>query len=323
MTGKTAERHGKPECMTGKAPERQDKPECMTLEAAYEKGESLLRDAGIDNPRLDAWYLLEHVSGADKAAYYARPDVMLTKDRERQYMSLVKRRSKRVPLQHLTGVQEFMGLEFLVSEQVLIPRQDTEVLVEAAMRTAREFGRQMDGSIFKILDLCTGSGCVLLSLLHHVRKLELPPVCVSCQGLGTDISQNAIDMALLNARRLNIGADFMCSDLFAQVRGTYQMITANPPYIKTKDIESLQEEVKKHDPLLALDGKEDGLFFYRKITAQAGKYLVRGGFLLFEIGAGQGKAVCALMQEAGFSKVVVQKDLAGLDRVVIGVYDKK
>lgn len=293
----------------------------MTLREAYKQGERLLEEAGVENAGLDAWYLLEHVTGTDKAAYYAEPDKVLIEWREKQYMTLAMRRAERIPLQHLTGVQEFMGLEFQVNEHVLIPRQDTEVLVETALWAAGELACQRKEKVLGILDLCTGSGCVLLSFLHHVRKQERTSgIC--CQGLGSDISQKAVETACMNAKLLGISAEFLCSDLFAHVQGTYEIIVSNPPYIKTEDIHGLQEEVRKYDPLSALDGKEDGLFFYKEITARAGRYLVPGGYLIFEIGCLQGEAVTAIMHRAGFRKVLIQKDLAGLDRVVTGVYDK-
>lgn len=293
----------------------------MTLREAYKQGESLLDAAGIENAGLDAWYLLEHVTGIDRTAYYAEPNKELTEGQEKEYINLAVRRAERMPLQHLTGVQEFMGLEFQVNEHVLIPRQDTEVLVETALWAAKELACQRKGKVLDILDLCTGSGCVLLSFLHHARQQEgTSGIC--CQGLGSDISQKAVEMARMNAKLLGISAEFLCSDLFAHVQGTYEIIVSNPPYIKTEDIHELQEEVRKYDPLPALDGKEDGLFFYKEITARAGRHLAPGGYLLFEIGCLQGEAVTAIMHREGFRKVLIQKDLAGLDRVVMGVYDK-
>lgn len=293
----------------------------MTLREAYKQGESLLNVAGVENAGLDAWCLLEHVTGIDRALYYTEPDKGLTEGQEKQYMTLAMRRAERIPLQHLTGVQEFMGLEFQVNEHVLVPRQDTEVLVETALWAARELTCQRKRKVLDILDLCTGSGCVLLSFLHHARK-QGETGAMGYRGLGTDISQKAVEMARMNAKLLGISAEFLCSDLFEHMQGTYEIIVSNPPYIKTGDIHGLQEEVRKYDPLLALDGKEDGLFFYKEIAARAGRHLAPGSYLIFEIGCLQGEAVTAIMHRAGFRKVVIQKDLAGLDRVVMGVYDK-
>ena len=196
-----------------------------------------------------------------------------------------------------------MGLEFLVDENVLIPRQDTEILVEEVLRELT------DGS--RILDLCTGSGCILLSLLHYSND---------CVGVGSDISEEALCVARKNAERLGIRADFLCGDLFERVGGRYDFIVSNPPYIASGEIRKLMEEVRLHEPLSALDGHEDGLFFYRRIIGECPDYLVRGGSLYLEIGWDQGGAVKALMEEAGFHEVRVTKDYAGLDRVVSGVW---
>lgn len=300
----------------------------MTLQEAYQKGESRLAGAGISEARLDAWYLLEHVSGVGRAMYYAMPDKMLTEVQEKQYTDYIERRAQRIPLQHLTGTQEFMGLEFQVNEHVLIPRQDTEVLVEEALSAAKKYMGHMSSctagngcedthNTFRLLDMCTGSGCILLSMLHYLGKEKQ----MQLEGLGVDVSKKALETAMANAEGLHIDADFLHSDLFEQVEGRFQMIVSNPPYIRTDVIETLQEEVKGHDPVLALDGRADGLYFYRKIVREAKQYLVSGGSLLFEIGADQGEAVSSMMCEAGYTRVNVKKDLAGLDRVAWGVYD--
>lgn len=305
----------------------------MTLQEAYQKGENRLAGAGITDARLDAWYLLEYVSGVGRAMYYAMPDKLLTEAQEKQYTDYIERRAQRIPLQHLTGTQEFMGLEFQVNEHVLIPRQDTEVLVEEALGAAEKYMEHMSCSYagnrgagdgcedarktFRLLDMCTGSGCILLSMLHYISKNKQ----MQSKGLGVDVSEKALETARANADALHIDADFLHSDLFEQVEGSFQMIVSNPPYIRTDVIETLQEEVKGHDPVLALDGRADGLYFYRKIVREAKHCLVSGGSLLFEIGADQGEAVSAMMWEAGYSRVSVKKDLAGLDRVVWGVYD--
>ena len=196
-----------------------------------------------------------------------------------------------------------MGLEFLVNEHVLIPRQDTEILVEEVLRELT------DGS--RILDLCTGSGCILLSLLNYSND---------CVGTGSDISEKALETARRNARKLGISAQFLHSDLFDEVEGRYDFIVSNPPYIASGEIPGLMEEVRLHEPLCALDGHEDGLFFYRRIIAESPEHLVRGGSLYLEIGWDQAAAVKALMEETGFHEVRITKDYAGLDRVVSGVW---
>lgn len=304
----------------------------MTLREAFQRGEELLTEAGITDARLDAWYLLEHVSGVGRAMYYAMPDKILTEVQEKQYIDFIEKRAQRNPLQHLTGTQEFMGLEFRVNEHVLIPRQDTETLVEESIRFIRKYkekscgvsagitgsSRRENEKAFRLLDMCTGSGCILLSILHEIRKEKK----LLIEGTGADVSEKALETARENAESLHIRADFLHSDLFDRVEGNFQMIVSNPPYIRTDVIETLQEEVRQHDPLLALDGKEDGLYFYREIVDTARRFLVSGGCLLFEIGADQGEAVQSMMCEAGYTHVAVKKDLAGLDRVVSGVYDE-
>ncbi|MBS6764705.1 MAG: peptide chain release factor N(5)-glutamine methyltransferase [Clostridium sp.] len=304
----------------------------MTLREAFQRGEELLTEAGITDARLDAWYLLEHVSGVGRAMYYAMPDKILTEVQEKQYIDFIEKRAQRIPLQHLTGTQEFMGLEFRVNEHVLIPRQDTETLVEESIRFIRKYkenscgvsagitgsSRRENEKAFRLLDMCTGSGCILLSILHEIRKEKK----LLIEGTGADVSEKALETARENAESLHIRADFLHSDLFDRVEGNFQMIVSNPPYIRTDVIETLQEEVRQHDPLLALDGKEDGLYFYREIVDTARRFLVSGGCLLFEIGADQGEAVQSMMCEAGYTHVAVKKDLAGLDRVVSGVYDE-
>lgn len=227
-----------------------------------------------------------------------------------QYEEAIRKRESRVPLQHITGVQEFMGYEFHVNEHVLIPRQDTEILVEEADRAADDTGAK------RILDVCTGSGCILLSLLKMNENRT---------GTGSDLSEPALKMAEENRRLLEIPeerAAFVQSDLFERIEGTYDMIVSNPPYIRTEEIRKLQEEVRLHDPYGALDGKEDGLYFYRRIISEAGGYFEHQGTLLFEIGYDQAEDVKRLMEEAGYSQIYVKKDLAGLDRVVGGVYNK-
>ena len=277
----------------------------MTLKEAYEYGQEQLKNVGIDDADLDAWYLLEYVTGITRAGYFMDMNRVLGEEEEAQYLECVAVRTKHVPLQHITGVQEFMGLEFCVNEHVLIPRQDTEILVESVLDVLE------DG--MEVLDMCTGSGCILTSLLKLSGRKNLI-------GTGVDISEEALKLACKNAEKLGVDATFLCSNLFAGVEEKYDVIVSNPPYIRTSVIEELSEEVKFHDPFLALDGKEDGLYFYRQIIADARKYLKDGGKLYFEIGHDQGEDVSRLMKDNGFTAVTVKKDLAGLDRVVFGVY---
>lgn len=274
----------------------------MIYRKLYETGKEQLMQAGVEEAALDARLLLEYV------CHTARNDLLVHGDREvadreqERYCSLIRKRSERIPLQHLTGVQEFMGLEFLVNEHVLIPRQDTEILVEEVMKHLH------DG--FRVLDMCTGSGCILLSLLHYSNH---------CSGVGADISEEALKVAKRNAEKLQKQqADFVQSDLFSNVEGKFEIIVSNPPYIRSDVIPTLMEEVRLHEPLTALDGMEDGLYFYRKIIGQSRTHLCGGGQLFFEIGYDQKEAVTGLMEAAGFKNVTAVRDFAGLDRVVYG-----
>nr|WP_296065750.1 peptide chain release factor N(5)-glutamine methyltransferase [uncultured Mediterraneibacter sp.] len=297
-----------------------EQEEIRTLKAMYAEGEEQLRQAGIEEAGLDAWYLLEFVTGVDKAHYYMNPDRRMEQSVAQEYEKAVKLRTEHIPLQHITGVQEFMGLEFQVSGDVLIPRQDTEVLVEEALKLLEQEKVPKEKETVRMLDLCTGSGCILISILYYAAKEK-----IQIQGTGADISEAALRIAEENLDLLektgNKGmAELLESDLFERVEGRFGMIASNPPYIRTSVISGLKEEVRLHDPLLALDGKEDGLFFYRKIIEESRAYLQKNGVLLFEIGYDQGEAVSELMTKAGYSQVVVKKDLAGLDRIVCGVY---
>ena len=274
----------------------------MTFCQALNKGIFLLESEDIDDAKLDAWYLLSYVSGMSKSDYFLKQNETIDENILYKYQDVLYRRAKHEPLQHITGEQDFMGITFWVNENVLIPRQDTETLVEEALKVIPT------GS--HILDLCTGSGCVIISLVVLGQGLS---------GIGVDISEEALAVARENGARL-VGrkVDFVKGDLWQAVSGKFNAIVSNPPYIPTKVIEELEPEVKDHEPMLALDGTEDGLFFYREITAHAKKYLNDGGWLLVEIGYDQGSDVAKLFTDAGFKDVEVIKDLPGNDRVVKG-----
>ena len=278
----------------------------MTLKEAYEFGQEQLKKAKIEDAVLDAWYLLEFVTGISRAMYFLDMNREIASEQEILYRTHIATRAKHIPLQHITGVQEFMGLEFCVNEHVLVPRQDTEVLVESVLEILKP---GMD-----ILDMCTGSGCILISLLKLCGFANI-------SGVGVDISEEALEVARKNAEKLGVNVQLLHSDLFENVAGKYDVIVSNPPYIRTSVIEELKEEVKFHDPFMALDGKEDGLYFYRRIVEESPKFLEKCGKLYFEIGHDQGEDVGRLMRDAGFTDVTVKKDLAGLDRVVFGVYN--
>ena len=260
----------------------------------------------VENAALDAWYLLEHIYGISRVDFLMRRSDSFDAaqmEKSTAYQALIRQRSEGFPVQYLTGSTEFMGLPFLVNEHVLIPRQDTEVLVETALSMMKPGCR--------LLDMCTGSGCIVLSL----AKLG-----TVTWGIGADISEEALKVAERNRENLGLSqVKLVHSDLFGSVEGVFDMIVSNPPYIPTDDIEDLMREVKDHEPHLALDGSRDGLHFYRKLAEESGRYLVPGGSLLFEIGYDQGKAVSQLLDQAGFKDIHVKKDLAGLDRVVYAV----
>lgn len=286
----------------------------QTFHELLTQGIQLLMNAGIEEARLDAWLLLEYTADISRAWYYAHPESEVNEEIVSEYLSLCQKRAEHIPLQHLTHQACFMGYDFYVDERVLVPRQDTEVLAEEALHQLRNMRNP------RILDMCTGSGCLLLSLL-----MELPDAI----GTGVDISEAALAVAERNRKNLElekravlVQSDTFSGDYFQKNSGNisleYDMLISNPPYILTEDIGKLMEEVRFHDPVLALDGREDGLYFYRRITEQAGKYLKPGGWLMYEIGCEQGTDVSAIMQGEGFTEVTVKKDLAGLDRVVIG-----
>lgn len=276
----------------------------MQYAKLYQIGKEQLQKAGITDAELDARLLLEFICHTDRNALYAHGDQEIEDEKMQDFLQLIEKRAVHIPLQHLTGEQNFMGLDFLVNEHVLIPRQDTEILVEEIMRDLH------DG--IRILDMCTGSGCILLSLLHYSND---------CSGVGVDVSEDALAVARQNADRLaEKQAVFIQSDLFEKVEGSFDLIVSNPPYIRSQEIAGLMPEVREHEPRLALDGKDDGLHFYREIIKGAMPHLKRGGQLFFEIGYDQGEAVQALLAANGYTEIAVVKDYAGLDRVVYGTF---
>lgn len=282
----------------------------MTYRQLYEFGAQALAQAGIAEAGLDARLLLEYICHTDRNTLLLYGDGERSSLEEQFYREVIARRAARMPLQYITGEQEFMGLSFRVNAHTLIPRQDTEVLVEEAMRYLS------DG--MRILDLCTGSGCILLSLLRYSNR---------CTGVGIDISPGALAVAKENAARLGLAAAFLEGDLFAPLEEyfsgaaeedrLFDIIISNPPYIETAVIGTLMPEVRAYEPLQALDGREDGLFFYRAILKQAGDYMRKGGWIFFEIGCNQGNAVRALLEESGFADAAIVQDYAGLDRIAM------
>ena len=279
-----------------------------TYKDALEYGKQRLLECEIEDANLDAWLLLEYVSGISRSWYFIHENEEISEDDIEEYQILIEQRGKHIPLQQLTKEAYFYGMKFFVNENVLIPRQDTEVLVEQVLSLSK--GKEN----LKLLDMCTGSGCILLALLANLKQAS---------GTGVDLSEKALEVAQRNGEELGIEVFWVQSDLFDKVSGSYDIIVSNPPYIETSVIEGLMDEVKLYEPRMALDGTEDGLFFYREITMQAGKYLKNNGILAFEIGYNQGKAVSEFMKENGYEEVQVLQDLAGLDRVVTGRIEKE
>lgn len=286
-----------------------------TLNGLLKNGQKILEQSGIREAGLDAWLLLEYITGKSRAYYFAHGDEGVTEETACRYQELIRKRAEHIPLQHLTHQAFFMGYEFYVNEDVLVPRQDTETLMEAALELLK--GNKAP----RILDMCTGSGCIITSLMLEVSEAS---------GIGVDLSEKALEVAIRNARELGTAdrTKFVKSDLFSaeyfskkdnaeKVTG-YDMLISNPPYIPSGEIEGLMEEVRLHDPRMALDGMEDGLYFYREITRQAMDHIRPGGWLLYEIGCEQGKDVKELLEKEGFIKTEIRQDLCGLDRVVLG-----
>lgn len=281
----------------------------ITYKELLEHGKNQLKQGKIQEYQLDAWLLLEHVFQVSKTWYFVHETEIVDVEKAEQYEALIQRRKNHVPLQQITEEGYFYGMKFYVNQHVLIPRQDTEILVEEVLKLCGSLWKQEENHL-QILDLCTGSGCILLSLLANLKQAE---------GTGVDLSLEALEVAKRNARELEIPAKWLHSDLFEQVDRSYDVIVSNPPYIRTSVIEDLMEEVRLHEPRMALDGKEDGLYFYRKIIREVEGYLKPGGILAFEIGYDQGEAVSGLMKNQGYEQIQVVQDLAGLDRCVTGI----
>lgn len=279
----------------------------MDYRACYEEGCVKLKAADVPDFETDARLLLEFVCHTDLSTLLVHGDRTVSEEERTRFLALLEGRARRKPLQQLTGEQFFCGLSFLVNEHVLIPRQDTEILVEEAAKLLKP------GMV--LLDMCTGSGCILISLLNMQKGVR---------GIGVDISEEALTVAAENAKRLlkeNVLPDFYLGNLFEALPGdenAFDMIVSNPPYIPSGEIEHLMPEVRDYEPREALDGSGDGLFFYRRIIEEGALLLKKEGCLLFEIGHEQGEAVSGLMEQAGFMEIRIIKDYAALDRVVLG-----
>lgn len=263
-----------------------------------------LRESGNDNPVFEAHAIFRHVLKLSATDLVLMHEKKVTKRQEEKILEFCRRRTDGEPLQYILGTQEFMSLEFKVTKNVLIPRADTETLVEYVIDRNKDKG-------FSLLDIGTGSGCIPLSIAAY---------CPNALVRGVDISPEAKKIAEENCKRLTLShrADFLLCDIMSEIpKGRYDIITSNPPYIESGVIPKLQTEVKDFEPILALDGGADGLAFYRRICEIAPKLLNASGMLIFEIGYNQADAVTQLM-EKHFTNISVVKDVPGNDRVVVG-----
>ena len=275
----------------------------MVLSDVLRYGEETLAAAGIADAAIDAFTLLEMASGVNRTTYLLYQDRKVTDAQFESYQRLIERRAAHEPCQYIVGKCEFMGFEFEVNPSVLIPRQDTETLVEELLKI-------MPGKS-KVLDMCTGSGAIAISLQRY--RPDIYPTAV-------DISPEALNVAVANARARHCIIDFVLSDLFENVDPSirFDVIVSNPPYVSDAEYEMLMPEVKDHEPALALKAGAEGLDIYERLIGEAPDHLADGGILALEIGCSQAAAVTALMEAAQFVEIKVVKDLAGLDRVVIG-----
>lgn len=283
-----------------------------TLRQLLKEGEARLAENGIENSTMEARYLLEYICDFSWAQYLMQADTEADPQEEYKYLKLIDQRCTHYPLQYIMGSADFMGLEFMVNDSVLIPRLDTEVLVETVLDKANISG----GSL---LDMCTGSGCILVSLMTHGAFAK---------GTGVDISERALDTARLNGffnrehwmkdGRSADDMNWILGNLFENVEGTFDVIVSNPPYIPGYVVDTLMPEVRDHEPRLALEAADEGLEFYKKITKESVNYLKEGGWLFYEIGCEQAEAVSQMLKEENFKDIHTVKDLAGLDRVVYG-----
>lgn len=273
----------------------------MTFRQMLEYGKGILHENGIFEWEVDAWYLLEYITGMNKSSYFLHCDDVIPELLAKKYQTALEQRIDHIPLQYIIGYQEFMGIEFKVTPDVLIPRLDTECLVVEVEQYLKKGMR--------VLDMCTGSGCIAISMKCRNPEIEV---------FASDISVSALEVAGFNAKKQEIPITFYLSDLFKDISGTFDVIVSNPPYIPTGEVDTLMPEVRDHEPRLALDGSVDGLKFYRRIAKEAKEYLHPSGLLFFEIGSTQAEDVKEIMDSFGYGNIRIIKDMAGLDRIIYG-----
>lgn len=296
----------------------------LTWKEALTWGKTVLLEAEIPDGQWDAERLFLFVMDCDRTGLLLNSSAILSEEQKTRYRDLIEKRKSHVPLQYLTGEQEFMGLPFYVNQNVLIPRQDTECLVEAVLKILeKDCQNAKDSKKTRILDLCTGSGCIGISigkLAEEAKRKKEATLKEKCcvDVVCSDISAEALKVARRNAAGNDVEVTLIESNLFEKITGKFHMIVSNPPYITGAEMEELMPEVRLFEPREALYGMEDGIYFYREIVRQAPKYLEENGMLFFEIGCRQGQEVSGLMETAGFRDIRIEKDLAGLDRIVYG-----
>lgn len=293
----------------------------MTLENCLRQGINTLQSNNVSDADFDAFALLEYVTGVSKSDFFFKKSDEISDSCYERYIELIGRRSKRVPLQHITNRQNFFGYDFYVDSNVLIPRQDTEVLIEKILEVIEANFNVEISSDISILDMCTGSGCIAITIYKELIKRGF-----NIDATAVDLSKDALAVTeknvenLVGIKALNNTFHIIESDMFSNINNnrSYDIIVSNPPYIPTRDIEKLEPEVRDYDPIMALDGDTDGLRFYRRIIEESSNYLNNNGFIAFEIGYNQGDDVKSLLEEKGYKDIHIYKDLGGLDRVIIG-----
>lgn len=277
-----------------------------SLKGLLADGAKMLTQAGIDEAELDARYILEYITGLNSAQYFIHSEDIIEKNKAEEFFRLIERRSKRIPLSYVIGTRDFFGLTFKVDENVLIPEQETELLVEEVIKHSE--GKS-------VLDMCTGSGCIAISIALFGKPSKVA---------ASDISEKALEVARENAKSLKAGEiSFIQADMFENVTDKFDIIVSNPPYIETGEIDELMPEVRDYIPRLALDGDIDGLKFYRIISKEAVKKLNKNGRIFYEIGYNQSRAVASILLENGFTDVKIMKDYSGLDRIVMAKLSEK
>ncbi len=277
----------------------------MTCREAVEAAAGRLAAAGVPDPQWDALCLWERASGQNRAAYLAHREEPAEAAWQEAFRKLTARREKREPLQHILEEAWFMGLPFYVNGSVLIPRPETELLAEQVLQDCA----QAEG--LRLLDMCTGSGCLAVSLAvqGHFEQVA-----------AADLSPEALAVARRNAEQNGAAVEFYQGDLFAGLPqgAVYHVLVSNPPYIPSSQLDTLMPEVRDYDPPMALDGGADGLVFYRRLAQEARPFLAPGARVYWEIGWDQGEAAARILTEAGYRQVRVWPDLAGKDRMVTG-----